>query len=106
VESCLRSPLAAARVEADAGLESGQRIQALVVRERQDLHQDDAGHVTRGIDPEIGIGKSRPGEAAGAATFRCLGGVDQEAQPPLLYLIWIEVDVVGVSGRRTSSWLR
>jgi hypothetical protein len=71
-----------------------------LVRERQQLHQDHAGDVARRIDPEIGVGEAGPGEAAGAAAFRRLGGVDQEAEPPFLHHVRIEIDVVGRDRRR------
>jgi len=49
----------------DAALEARKGFQALLVRERQQLHQNHAGDVARGIDPEMGVGKPCPGEAAG-----------------------------------------
>src|ERR1035437_5884186 len=71
------------RIEAgiDAALEACERFQALLVGERQHLHQDHAGDVARRVDPVIGVGEPRPGEAAGAAALRRLGGIDQEAEP-------------------------
>jgi len=64
--------LAAAGIEAgiDAALEARKRFQTLLVDERQQLHQDHAGDVARRIDPEVGVGKACPSEAAGAAPFR------------------------------------
>src|SRR6478609_11614210 len=61
----------------DAALEAREGFQAVLVHERQQLHQDHAGDVARGVDPEIGVGKPRPGEAAGAAALRGFCGVDQ-----------------------------
>ncbi len=70
--SASRRLLPAARIEPgiDAALEARERLQALGVGERQQLHQDHAGDVARRVDPEIGVGKARPGEAAGAAALR------------------------------------
>ena len=62
---------------------SPQKLPGLGVDERQQLHQDHAGDVARRVDPEIGVGEAGPGEAAGAAAFRRLGGVDQEARAPI-----------------------
>src|SRR4029077_6663899 len=59
-------------------LEARKSFQRLGVDERQQLHQDHAGDVARRVDPEIGVGEAGPGQAAGAAAFRRLGGVDQE----------------------------
>src|SRR5947207_1236343 len=40
------------------------------IRERQDLRHYNTGDVLRRIDPEIGIGKPGPGEAAAAPSRR------------------------------------
>src|SRR5713101_2783112 len=80
----------------DAALETCERFQALLVHERQQLHQDYAGDVARGVDPEEGVGEPCPGEAGGAAAFRSLGGVDQERESPFLHHVRIEVNVVGI----------
>src|SRR3984893_16196578 len=57
--------LLARRIEPgiDATLEARERFQALVVGERQELHQDHAADVARRVDPEIGIGKASPEQA-------------------------------------------
>src|ERR1700738_5425564 len=89
--------LLARRIEPgiDAALEARERFQAFLVRERQELHQDHAADVTRRVDPKVSVGEPGPGEAAGAAPFRCPGGVDQEAEPPLFLHAGIEIDIVG-----------
>src|SRR5258705_8086029 len=89
----------------DAALEAREGFQAMLVHERQQLHQDYAGDVARGVDPEIGVGEPCPGEAAGAAAFRGLGGVDQEREPPFLHHVRIEIDMVG-EGRQRRDYLR
>src|SRR5829696_8989955 len=44
-------------------LKARKSFQRLRVEERQQLHQDHAGDVTGRVDPEIGVGETRPGEA-------------------------------------------
>jgi len=39
------------------------------------------GDISREIDPVIGVGQTRPGEAAGGLRPRRRGGVDQELKP-------------------------
>src|SRR5258708_25869895 len=104
ISSPSRRLLPAAGIEpgVNAVLKTCKSFQTLVVRERQQLHQDHAGDVAGRIDPEIGVGEARPGEAAGAAAFRGLGGGAQEAQPPLFHHVRLETDCVrGPSDPRT-----
>ena len=81
----LRRALAAAGIEPgiNPALKARKSLQRLGVGERQQLHQDHAD-VARGIDPEIGVGEAGPGEAAGAAAFRRLGGVIRKERPHFL----------------------
>src|ERR1700688_3910789 len=67
-----------------AAFELGKGLQRLRIGKWQELHEDDAGDVLARIDPEIGVGKAGPGEAAGATARRRSLGVDHEAEPPFL----------------------
>jgi hypothetical protein len=49
----------------DAALELAEQLEDLLVREGQELREDHASNVERRVEPEIGIGEPRPGEAAG-----------------------------------------
>src|SRR5216683_7051482 len=64
--------------------ELGKGLQRLRIGKWQELHEDDAGDVLAGIDPEIGVGEAGPGEAAGAPARRRSLGVDHKAEPPFL----------------------
>ena len=87
---------------------SSARVQLhrLRVDERQQLHHDHAADVARGIEPEIGVGKARPGEASRAAALRRALRVDHEAQAPFLVLIGPRIEIVREPrGARSSSCL-
>src|SRR6516162_1208033 len=68
----------------DRLLEVVEQGQSLGIGKRDQLHQDDAGNFLCRVDPEIGVAQPRPGEAAGAAPTRHLGGRDHKTEPPFL----------------------
>ena len=66
-----------------------------MIEEWQYLRQKHAGHTLRPVDPEEGVGESRPREAPSRAALRRLFGINQETQAPFLLHTGEKVGGVG-----------
>src|SRR5262245_58577101 len=84
----------------DRLLERVEQRQRLHVGEGQDLGGIDAAYALALVDPVVGVGESRPGEAAGRAAGRRLLVVDHEGQAPALVHAGEELGIVGERWRR------
>src|ERR1700730_14691169 len=93
----LVDPLRHGRVE--RALEFAVDVERLLIGEGDELHQDDARHPLRRIDPEVGVGETGPGQAAGAAAAGNALGADHEARAPFFDHAGEELGIVR-EGRR------
>src|SRR5262245_2928387 len=76
-------------------LEGREHVDHRGVEEREHLREEHAADALRPVDPEVGVGETRPGQAAGGAAGRQRLSVDQEAQAPLLGDAREKLDVLG-----------
>src|SRR5882672_7226327 len=71
----------------DAVFELAVKLDHLRIDERKALSQDHAGHLLAWIEPEVCVGKTRPGKASGGAPGWPLLRIDEKTQAPLQVLI-------------------
>ena len=78
----------------DPFFETGEEGERLRIGEGQALGQEDAADRSSRIKPEIRVREPRPGETARASPLCRALRVDEEAEPPLLVLLRVEVHVL------------